>query len=264
MDVPLLDRRSAMTRLLRLSAGFVVAGIGCGVRSTAPDSTARAATPAAPTPTPTAAPTPPAQPDARAAAATPPELRLNLLAHTLEIPALQLRTVVRPAESTRNALGRPEIVVPDHGLVTANAMLGRNAINNIWILGHSRWMGVPQLLFRLPELRVGDDILVAGQERTTNTDVPLLTFRTQRLVLTDIDSAPKELYGARPRIPRVVLQTSARQAGDAAWILDRRAIEAKAERRLDGDIDDPRKYLLLLVIGELLPEHVADLAAGNS
>lgn len=34
-------------------------------------------------------------------------------------------------------------------------------------------------------------------------------------------------------------------------------MEAKAERRLDGDVDDPRKYLLLLVVGELIPNLVA-------
>ena len=248
MNDATLSRRTALRQLLGLGAGVSLAAlVGCGARNTA----------LLPSPIEASTPTATPRPIVDATPAPPAEVRLNALAHTLSIPTLGLRAEVRPADSTRNALGRPEIVVPDHCLVTPNALMGRNAINNIWILGHSRWQGVPQPLFRLSELRAGDEVLVHGRDRTTELYFPLLSFRVQRLVLTDIESAPKELYGARPRFPRVVLQTSARQAGAASWILDRRVVEAKAEHRLDGDVDDPRKYLLLLVVGELTANLVA-------
>ncbi|MSQ28890.1 MAG: hypothetical protein EXR68_00140 [Dehalococcoidia bacterium] len=59
-------------------------------------------------------------------------------------------------------------------------------------------------------MRVGNQVLVSGRDRATDLDLPLTSFLVQRLVLTDIEPAAKELYGAHPRFPRVVLQTSVR------------------------------------------------------
>ena len=61
--------------------------------------------------------------------------------------------------------------------------------------------------------------------------------------------------------PRLVLQTSARQAGDPTWILDRASVEPRIEYLVRGDREDPSVYLVLLVIASLTPQSLARLRA---
>lgn len=159
----------------------------------------------------------------------------------------------------RNAQGRPEIVVPNHGVVSPNANLGRNSVNNVWILGHSRWAGVRQPMFRLGDMRAGDLVTIAGFDRTRRQDLPALEFRAERFIVADLESATTEIYAGRRTAPRLVLQTSARQAGELTWILDRPTVEPHAEYLVRGDREDLSTYLVLLVIAKLTPESLAYL-----
>lgn len=100
-------------------------------------------------------------------------------------------------------------------MASPNAALGRNGVNNIWILGHSRWTGVRQVMYRLGAVRPGDLITISGSERTRGQDLAALDFRAERMLVADIESATAEIYQARPRLPRLVLQTSARGSSTA-------------------------------------------------
>ena len=78
------------------------------------------------------------------------------------------------------------------------------------------------------------------------------------LYLSDVDTGgpfltnddPSEI----PPAPQVVLQTSVRERGAGrAWILDRAKLTAKAHNVIEGDVDDPCRYLLLFVVATASP-----------
>lgn len=189
-----------------------------------------------------------------------PELRLNIIPHALTIPRVGLDVPVEPAAVTgRGIISRPEIVVPNYGVVSPNLNLGRNSVNNIWILGHSRWAGERQPMFRLSAVRKGDLITVAGFERTRRQDLPALEFVAERLVIADTESATNEIYQSPRAVPRLVMQTSARVTGERLWILDRPTLEPHVEYVVRGDRDDPALYLVLLVFAALTPDSLAYL-----
>jgi hypothetical protein len=242
-----LTRREAIAGALRAGGGLLAAGVtACG-----PGAIGAPSSPATSTPSPPSTSSP-------APSGTPPaELRLSILPHSLVIPAVQLKVPVEPAAMIRNGQGRPEIVVPNHGIVGPNLNLGRNSANNVWILGHSRWAGVRQPLYRLGDVRAGDLVSIAGFERTRRQDLPAIEFRAERFLVADIESATAEIYQPRRSAPRLILQTSARQTGESAWILDRDSVEPRAEFRVRGDREDPSIYLVLLVIAALTPESLA-------
>lgn len=242
--------------MLRVGGGVLAAGLtACGpstdetaaarasLRDGGPQSNASRADPAATVP-----PTP------------APELRLNILPHSLVIPRVGLDVPVEPAAVTgRGIIARPEIVVPNYGVVSPNLNLGRNSVNNIWILGHSRWSGVRQPMHRLSEVRKGDVVTVAGFERTRRQDLPSLDFVAERLVIADTESATNEIYQSPRAVPRLVMQTSARVTGERLWILDRPGLEPYVEYVVRGDRDDPALYLVLLVFAALTPDSLTHL-----
>ena len=260
MDAPLVSRRAALTRAFRLaSAAAVATTLGCDI-----EASARSGTPASrPTSEATPASTPRATPSVAPLAPTaPPEVRLDIVPTALAIPTLAIHAPIAPARGVRGAGGQYEIAVPESGIVSPNHLIGDKSINNVWVLGHSRWHKVPQLLYTLAGLNRGDPIALAGYDQAAKRDLPNLTFEVDRLVLADTHTAATELYGATPRRPRLIIQTSARQAHDPAWILDRATIEAKAGIDLAGDIDDLTAYLLLLVIAPLREDSLMRLVAG--
>ena len=73
--------------------------------------------------------------------------------------------------------------------------------------------------------------------------------------MTDTDSG-EELLNAGvpadiPTKPLAILQTSVRERGvGKQWILDEPGLLAKTINLVEGDLDDPCKYLLLFVIAE--------------
>ena len=243
-----LTRREVFRRVLALGGGVLAtSALGYGVSARVVIPTVAGPEVALPS-TPTGTPTPPAVPSPTAA--PPAELRLSLVASRLAIPRIGLDAAVDVATVVRGADGRAEIVVPDHGIVTPNRALGRNSVNNVWLLGHSRWRGVPQALHQLGALNVGDPVVIDAVEQARGREFPALEYRVTRCVLTDREAGSRVIYGQRTR-PRLVIQTSVREAGVRDWILDRGLLESKVERVMDGVPDDPAKYLLLVVIAEL-------------
>jgi hypothetical protein len=140
--------------------------------------------------------------------------------------------------------------VPQQGIATPVELI-EGLENKAWIYGHSRWLGVPGLFFGLQNLNIGDELFVDGVERNTGAPITGERFVIDGFYLSDVDSGDAFLTAegpdAIPAEPVVVLQTSVRERADQPWILDRQALLAKAENIVEGDIDDPCKYLLLFV-----------------
>ncbi len=259
MDAPLLSRRAALARALKFGAAATVAAlVGCdaddpreGVPSPQAtfEATPRPRRTAAPYVTPSPSLTP-----------RPAEVRLDVLPTALRVPALGIEAPVLPAQTAPGTGGNYEILVPESGLVSPNHLIGDHSINTVWILGHSRWHRVPQLLYTAADLNVGDTIGVGGRDRLTDRELPGLTFEVERLVLADQESAGREIYTPRTQ-PRLIVQTSVRQLYDPEWILDRVTLEAKAEVAVETSVDDLSKYLLLLVVGRLREDSLASLLA---
>lgn len=205
----------------------------------------------APTTSPSPSPTPTATP--------PPTIR----ATRLRIPSLGIDAEVQRSEIVPNTgsvpVGCPAhppggttLTVPEAGIATpVEAFPGLEG--TAWIYGHSRWQGVPGLFAALQSINVGDELFLDGITYEGDAVIEDQRFVVDGIYLADTDSGgalvtPSDPE-ARPRSARVVLQTSVRERGEGrAWILDRATIEARAETLVEGDVDDPCKYLLLFVV----------------
>ena len=65
----------------------------------------------------------------------------------------------------------------------------------------------------------------------------------------DKESGAALLEAKGPAAPTVILQTSVREAGaEKQWLLDREQVLARASNLVEGDLEDPCKYLLLFVV----------------
>lgn len=148
--------------------------------------------------------------------------------------------------------GGETLTVPEQGIATPEAPI-EGLENKVWVFGHSRWLGVPGLFFSLQDLGPGDEVVVDGFDRASGAAVTGLRFVVGNLYLTDTVSGTQLVLpegGSPPPRPVVYLQTSVREDGPGkAWILDRAKVMAKARTLIEGDLNDPCKYLLLFVEG---------------
>ncbi|HRC62324.1 MAG: hypothetical protein K1X87_11395 [Dehalococcoidia bacterium] len=254
-----LQRRDAIRHAFRLGSALALAAVvGCDAQaSTEPPLTSATA--------------PIASPDAsqRAERATstparplPTSVRRDLVPTRLMIWRVGIDAPVTAAEVAPGANGQLEIEVPESGVVTANASLGGHSTNNAWVVGHSRWHRVPQLLYTLPLVQAGDRMELESVDGATGARLPRLTFEVTELVVTDTETTARRVYGPTPDVPRLIVQTSARQTYDPEWILDRELVLGKSQVDLAGPMDDLSRYLLLLVIGRIEEASLRVLAGG--
>jgi hypothetical protein len=143
------------------------------------------------------------------------------------------------------------LTVPNQGIVTPEEPI-EGLENKAYIFGHSRWLGSPGILFAMQDIDIGDELFIDGVDRATGAQIAGKRFVVDGIYLSDVDSGGAWLNNDDaseiPVAPQVVLQTSVRERGAGrAWILDRARLTAKAEDIVDGDIDDPCRYLLLFV-----------------
>jgi hypothetical protein len=193
--------------------------------------------------------------------ATPvPIIRQDILASQLTIPSLGIDSRVQLAQEVpyidSPLPGCPgddsetTLTVPNSGVATPDKLV-EGLENKAWILGHSRFAGVAQTFFALQDINLGDEVIVSGKDRETGAAVEGKRFIVDGIYLTDTDSGEEILNndtGVIPPKPLVVLQTSVREDGAGKqWILDRAKLTAKAKTVIEGDINDPCKYLLLFV-----------------
>ena len=106
------------------------------------------------------------------------------------------------------------LTVPNSGITTpADAIEGLE--NKAWVLGHSRWAGVNQLLYVLQDINLGDEVIIDGVDRMTGEALAGQRFVVDAIYLTDIDSGETLINAAGPqdipREPTVISQTSVRE-----------------------------------------------------
>ena len=217
--------------------------------ATTPSATSTTPTPtltATPSPTPTPTPTP-RVPEIRARRLAIPSLKIDApVGLSNEIPDTSPRAPGCPVP----APGATTFTVPNHGIVTPDKSFeGMESV--AWIFGHSRWEGAPGILFTLQDINIGDEVFVEGVDRATAAPIERRRFIVDGLYLTDIDSGGTLITdepGRTPSLPVVLLQTSVREEGvGRPWILSQQKILAKARNMIQGDMNDPCKYLLLFV-----------------
>ena len=185
------------------------------------------------------------------------------MAKRLVIPSIGIDAPVQPSQTipyTDQPLAgcpaRPQdtetLVVPDHAIATpADSEAGLE--NKIWIFGHSRLSNQPQLFYGLQDVNLGDELFIDGVDKGTGEQIAHQRFVVNGIYLADDDSGETLLNAARPqdipRLPEVVLQTSVREDGPGKqWLFDRDKLTAKAKNIVQGDLNDPCKYLLLFVV----------------
>lgn len=218
--------------------------------------------PAAPTSVP--ATLPPAATATPAPTATPTPVRKDIQATRLVIPSLSIDSTVQRSQvipytdvPLPGCPARPQdtstTTVPNQGIATPVDLL-EGLENKAWIYGHSRWLGVNGTFYTIQDLKLGDEIIVDGVDRQSGAPVTGQKFVVDGIFLTDVDSG-EELINADgpadiPAKPQIILQTSVRENGvGKQWILDQAKLNAKAKNLVQGDINDPCKYLLLFVYG---------------
>ncbi len=191
--------------------------------------------------------------------------RADIRASRLSIPALGIDSQVQASQvipDTSTPLpgcpptppGQETFTVPNYGIATPERQI-EGLENKAWIFGHSRWQGDAGLFFTLQDLNVGDELYVDGFERGTGRPVTRQRFIVRGLYLTDIQSGGRLVTAMSPTEippkPLVILQTSVREDGpNRAWILNPEKVMAKSRNVVEGDINDPCKYLLLFVFAE--------------
>ncbi|GMU41180.1 MAG: hypothetical protein AMXMBFR23_20460 [Chloroflexota bacterium] len=223
--------------------------VACGASDAAPVT----ATPAI---TPVATPSPSPDPTEEATEVVPvPDIRVT----RLRIPSVGIDAPVGESQVVPNDAppppgcdpappGQTTLTVPPQGIVTPvdsfDGLEGR-----AWLFGHSRWQGEPGLLFALADLRAGDELVVDGVDRQTGEAVLDQRYVVEGIYLADRDSGRALVTGEAAAAPSVILQTSVRESGEGRpWIFDREALTASASNLVEGDLDDPCKYLLLFVV----------------
>jgi len=196
-------------------------------------------------------------------ASLPPQMvRMDIRASRLTIPALGIDAPVQgsrviPDTSTpppgcpAPPEGQTTLTVPNEGIATPEESLD-GLDNKAWIFGHSRWQNQPGVFGGLVDINVGDELLVDGMDRRTGEQVSRRRFVVNGLYLTDIDSGGKLVAAATPADippkPVVILQTSVREDGTGkGWLFDPQTVMAKSRSLVEGDVNDPCKYLLLFV-----------------
>ena len=250
--------------MLRLVAGLAAIVILCACGSDD----------AAPSPSPTAPSAPPTPPAAEVTSTpelspTPQVVRQDIRATRLVIPSLGIDTEVQGSQTVpyvyvpppgcpdRGSEETETVTVPNQGIATPDDNL-EGLENKAWIYGHSRWLGAPGTFLGLQDLEPGDELIVDGEDRTSGETLTGQRFLVDGLYLADTDSGGELLNADGPEDippePIVVLQTSVREDGAGkSWILDRETLLAKATNTVEGNLDDPCKYLLLFVTASPAP-----------
>ncbi len=220
--------------------------------ATAMPSATPATSTATPSPTPTASPPADPQPvswDVRVSRLTIPVLDIDAeVSGSQAVPD----TSTPPPGCPAPPQGQETLTVPTEGIATPEEAF-RGLENKAWIFGHSRWQNQPGLFHVPQDINVGDELMVDGVDRRTGEQVIRLRLVVEGIYLTDKDSGA-ELVTADgpaeiPAVPTVILQTSVRESGaNKHWLLDREPVLSRATNLVDGDLEDPCKYLLLFVI----------------
>lgn len=193
---------------------------------------------------------------------TPQSMRMDIRASRLAIPSLNIDSPVQssqvipdtstpPAGCPAPPPGQETFTVPNQGITTPENNL-EGLENKAWIFGHSRWQNQPGVFFSLQDISLGDELFVDGVDRSTGKQITHRRFVVDGIYLADIDAGGKLVTAESPvdipAKPVVILQTSVREDGaNKQWLLNQQKVVAKSRNLVEGDVNDPCKYLLLFV-----------------
>lgn len=205
-----------------------------------------------PTPLPTSTPIPmPIVRDIRASRLEIPKLGINSpIAPSTLIPDNSPALPGCPPKPPNNTT----LTVPNQGIASPTEAL-EGIENKVWIFGHSRWQGVPGILYSIQDLNLGDEVFIDGRDRMSGEQVVRQRFVVNGIYLTDTRSGETLVTAYKPSDipskPLVMLQTSVREdGGGKSWLLTQDKVLGKAKNLIEGDLGDPCKYLLLFVFAE--------------
>jgi hypothetical protein len=189
-------------------------------------------------------------------------LRHDIKATRLTIPVLNIDAQVQPSRTVPDTTVAPPgcpprppdqdtLTVPNQGIATPTDNL-EGFENKAWIFGHSRYQGTAGIFFSLQEIYPGDELFIDGVDRATGEQVTHQRYVVDGIYLADTFSGDKLITNdgpaSIPKQPMVILQTSVREDGAGKqWILNQQKLLAKAKNVVEGDLNDPCKYLLLFV-----------------
>lgn len=183
------------------------------------------------------------------------DVSVKLIPLNFSAPSIGLLDLaVNFAEKTIDEHGKFTIKVPDLGLATPADDVLPNNIS--WIFAHSYFITKgerrPGTLNPLPGIKRGDVLMIDANNRETGKLESGLNYEVDKLLLTDKDGGEILLHRTFSSAPLLYVQTSIREEGEGKeWLYDRKMIEDQAEVQIEGDIDDPGKYLLLFARGVL-------------
>lgn len=195
-------------------------------------------------------------------------LVVNIVPEALTIPSLEINNVEivksyikaekQPDGSVKNI---PD--VPNSGIASPNGERLLRGSNKIIVLGHSAWKNKPEVLGDLEDINYDELVSIKATIPSRQVSYDRLDFKVYRKILADIESGETFLRNFTPEFPTIIIQTTVRENGltetgkPKKWILDKDKLKGDSESIIEGDENDPNKYLIVFVIGKLTPESLS-------
>lgn len=176
----------------------------------------------------------------------PPAIRI--FPEFISIPKLAIQNEkISEAVATKDKDGRYDVSVPNYGIATPPEGVD-NLPNVSWIYGHSFYKG-RGIFASLDKLEPGDQIYLNGKIEDSGEKVNDVRFIVDHLYLADKESGGVLAVNLNNNTDRPVLliQTSVRENNSTKWLFNRNEIMSRTINTVVGDLDDPKKYLLLFV-----------------
>ncbi len=199
-------------------------------------------------------------------------LVVNIIPEALTIPSLEINNVEivksyikeekQPDGSVKNI---PD--VPNSGIATPNGERLLSRSNKIIVFGHSAWKNKPEVLGDLENINFDEIVSIKATIPSRQVSYDRLDFTVERKILADIESGEIFLRNFTPEFPTIIIQTTVRENGlteterPKKWILDKARLKEDSESIIEGDENDPKKYLIVFVIGKLTPESLNRIRA---
>jgi len=141
------------------------------------------------------------------------------------------------------------VSVPDVGIATPPPKID-NLPRVTWVYAHSFINGEKGTFVNLNHLSVGDQIFINGHDEEGRADVYNYTYEVGGFFLADKESGGKlaSEFNKSEEGEILLLQTSVRENGSKKWLIPKNEILGKAINVVEGDLEDPSRYLLLFVI----------------
>lgn len=184
---------------------------------------------------------------------TPEKRKVNALSIYPEIVSIPKLAIVN--EQVSEAVAKKvekensyDLSVPDFGIATPPEGID-NLPNVTWIYGHSSYKGEKGIFASLDRLEIGDPVYLDGRIEGSSQKFKGIRFLVDNFYLADKESGRKLTahINNTSEKPVLLMQTSVREDKSQKWLFKKEDIISKTTNTIDGDVDDPDKYILLFV-----------------